>query len=73
VSWRERVVVLIIVYTVFMILGDIADYFIGLVVEHYWPQASLTVFLVLYFVFLWLAWLIAIRVTAPKTAASAAG
>jgi hypothetical protein len=59
-------VVLIIVYTVLMILGDVTDYLIGLVVEHYWPQASLTVFLGLYFVFLWVAWLIAVKLTAPK-------
>jgi len=33
-------------------LGDIADYLIGLVVERIWPQASLLIVLVLYFVFL---------------------
>jgi len=36
------------------------------VVEHVWPQASLVIFLLLYFVFLWVAWLLAVKVTAPK-------
>ena len=53
-------------YVGFMAAGDVADYLIGLVVERLWPQASLVVFLALYFVFLWLAWLLAVRVTRPK-------
>jgi hypothetical protein len=52
-------------YVGFMAAGDVADYLIGLVVERLWPQASLMVFLALYFVFLWLAWLLAVRVTQP--------
>jgi len=59
---------LIIVYLVFMIVGDIADYFIGSVVERMWPAASLPVFLALYFIFLWVAWIIAVRITEPKAA-----
>jgi len=43
---------LIFCYIGMMALGDIADYLIGLVVERIWPQASLLIFLVLYFVFL---------------------
>ena len=58
----------LIVYYVIMVVGDIADYLIGLVVESIWPQASLVVFLALYFVFLWLAWLLAVRVTEPQPA-----
>jgi hypothetical protein len=49
-----------------MIIGDIADDLVGLVVEHYYPQASLPVFLALYFVFLWVAWIVAVKITAPK-------
>jgi len=48
-------------YVGFMAAGDVADYLIGLVVERLWPQASLMVFLALYFVFLWLAWLLAVN------------
>jgi hypothetical protein len=36
---------LIIVYLIFMIVGDIADYFIGSAVDRVWPAASLPVFL----------------------------
>ena len=49
-----------------MAAGDVADYLIGLVVERLWPQASLVIFLTLYFVFLWVAWLLAVRITRPK-------
>jgi hypothetical protein len=59
---------LIAVYVLFMIVGDLVDYGIGLVVEDLWPAASLPVFLGLYFLFLWLAWVLAIRVTEPKSA-----
>ena len=59
---------LLIVYVVLMILGDIVDYVIGLAVEHFWPQASLPVFLVLYFVSLWVAWVLAVKLTQPKHA-----
>ena len=57
---------LIFYYVGFMVAGDVAYYLIGLVVERIWPQASLVIFLVLYFAFLWLAWILAVKVTAPK-------
>jgi hypothetical protein len=57
---------LIAYYLVFMVLGDIADYLIGLVVEREWPQASLVIFLALYFFFLWLSWILAVKMTEPK-------
>jgi hypothetical protein len=59
--------VLIAYYVVFMIAGDLAAYFIGLVVEReFGGQVSLIVFLVLYFLFLWVAWLLAVWLTQPK-------
>ena len=63
---------LILYYVGFMVAGDIADYLIGLVVERIWPQASLAIFLLLYFVFLWVAWLLAVKVTEPKDGKQAA-
>ena len=63
---------LIFYYVGFMALGDVADYLIGLVVERVWPQASLLSFLALYFVFLCIAWLLAVKVTEPKPARQAA-
>jgi hypothetical protein len=59
---------LLVYYIVLMILGDLAAYFIGLSVEHYWPSASLATFLFLYFLFLWVSWVIAVWLTEPKPA-----
>jgi hypothetical protein len=59
---------LIVYYVGFMVAGDVLDYIIGLVVERIWPQASLLIFLLLYFVFLWIAWLLAVKMTEPKPA-----
>jgi hypothetical protein len=61
-------VALIFYYVIFMIAGDFADYLIGLGIERVWPQASLLSFLVLYFVSLWVAWILAVRMTEPKPA-----
>ena len=64
---------LIAYYVVFMIGGDIADYLIGLVVEReFGSHISLLVFLALYFLSLWLAWVLAVRMTEPKHAMPAA-
>ena len=61
---------LIVYYVIFMIAGDLADYFIGLIVEReFGSEVSLLVFLALYFGFLWLAWLLAVWMTEPKRAA----
>ena len=58
---------LILFYVVFMIGGSIAAYFLGLIVEYEWgPHVSLIVFLVLYFLFLWVSWVLAVWVTKPK-------
>jgi len=43
-----------------------------LFVERIWPQASLVIFLLLYFVFLWVAWRLAVKLTEPKTGRQAA-
>ena len=61
---------LIVVYLGLMITGDVLAYFIGLVVERNWPAASLPFFLAMYFLFLWFSWLIAVKLTEPKTQTS---
>ena len=67
VAQGETNVWLLIVYVALVMLGDIADYLIGLVVERMWgPQISLVVFLALYFLFLWLAWVVAVMITKPS-------
>ena len=58
---------LIVYYVVFMIAGDFASYFLGLIVERqFGSQVSLIVFLTLYFLFLWISWLFAVWMTEPK-------
>jgi membrane associated rhomboid family serine protease len=66
---------LIVYYVGFMIAGDLfSDYLIGLIVEReFGSQASLIVFLALYFLFLWLSWLFAVWMTEPKSGVPAAG
>ena len=57
---------LLAVYLALVIIGDVIAYWIGLVIERTVPAASLPAFLALYFAFLWVAWVIAVRITAPK-------
>src|SRR5262245_65360663 len=53
---EERTVSLILYYVAFMIGGDFAAYFLGLLVEYEWgTNISLIVFLALYFFSLWVA------------------
>ena len=72
---------LIVVYLALMIAGDLVAYAIGFIVERpqliglpFEPQktASLTIFLAAYFVNLWLAWQLAVKLTAPREQAKPA-
>jgi hypothetical protein len=64
---------LIAYYVLFMVIGDLLAYGIGYAVESaFGGQASFVVFLALYFLFLWIAWLIAVRVTQPTASPEAA-
>jgi len=66
---KEFIVVLIAYYVAFMIAGDLAAYAIGLVTElEFGGHVSLIVFLALYFLFLWIAWILAVWLTKPKDA-----
>ena len=49
-----------------MIAGDIAAYLIGLVVGASSVLTSVSFFLALYFLFLWISWPFAVRATRPK-------
>jgi hypothetical protein len=62
---------LLIYYVVLMLIGDGIAVMLGLWVEKYSPAASLPIFLALYFAFLWVAWVLAVRLTEPKVAAAA--
>ena len=57
---------LLVVYLALMITGDFIAYLIGLVIERNFPSASLPAFLAMYFLFLWVAWVIAARITQPR-------
>ena len=64
----EGIVALIFYYLGFMAAGDVAAYLLGSAVEYEWgSQVSLIVFLALYFLFLWIAWVLAVWVTNPKS------
>jgi len=63
---------LIVYYVIFMIAGDLAAYVIGLVTEReFGSEVSLIVFLAFYFLFLWVAWVLAVWITKPSHVESA--
>ena len=62
-------VTLILFYLAFIIGGDLAAYFLGLLVEYAWgKQVSMIVFLALYFSVLWVSWVLAVWLTTPRGA-----
>jgi cation transporter-like permease len=67
-SWTGNILMMLIVwYVLFMVIGDLIAYFLGAMIEHQWgSQVSLIAFLILYFMALWVAWLLAVWVTKPK-------
>jgi len=66
-------VTLIVYYLIFMIAGDFAAYFLGLLVEYEWgSQASLIVLMGLYLLLLWVSWVLAMWVTKPRVAKQSA-
>jgi hypothetical protein len=63
---------LIIYYIAFVFVGDIAAYLAGLFIEYEWgAYPSLVAFLAIYFVVLWVAWKLAVRITTPQSLSSA--
>ena len=60
---------LLIVYVGLVIMGDLVAYFVGLGIERTVPVASLPAFLAMYFLFLWVSWVIAVRITQPRVQA----
>ena len=57
---------LLVTYIATALVGIVVIYFIGLGVEQAWPAASLPVFLLLFFSMLWAAWIVSVKLTAPK-------
>ncbi len=60
---------LIIYYVVLVAVGTTGSILIGLWTDQMSSNMGMTVFLCLYFVTLWLAWIIAVRMTEPKKVA----
>lgn len=60
---------LLIVYVGLVMMGDLIAYFVGLGIERTVPVASLPAFLAMYFLFLWVSWVIAVRITQPRVQA----
>jgi hypothetical protein len=67
---KGPVMALIVWYLGLVIAGDFLAYFVGLLVEYqFGGWASMMVFLVLYFVLLWAAWIFSVWITEPRKAA----
>jgi hypothetical protein len=65
----RTVVTILIYYLAIMLVFNAATVAMGFLVERMWGSgASLVVFLSLYFVTLWLAWIIAVWLTKPNVA-----
>ena len=63
---------LVIWYIGLVVIGDVIAYFAGLAVERqFGSYPSIVAFIAMYFVVLWVAWQLAVRITAPKPAATA--
>lgn len=62
---------LLLTYIGLTLVGNAIIYFLGLIVERVWPVASLPLFLLMFFVVMWVAWIAAVKLTEPKAAAQA--
>jgi hypothetical protein len=62
---------LIVWYLALVVAGDALAYFVGLLIEYQLgSNASMIIFLAMYFAVLWLAWLLSVWITEPKKAAA---
>jgi hypothetical protein len=59
---------LIVVYIAFVLVGELGAYFVGRIVEQWSMAAGLPVFLACFFIVFGVAWVLAVKVTEPKTA-----
>jgi hypothetical protein len=59
---------IMVVYILIVVVAEFVVIVIGLVLDRIYPALSLTVSLSLFFVVLWLAWVVAVRVTEPEHA-----
>ena len=64
---------LLIYYIVISLALDVGAILLCLAIEQVLPWASMPIFLVMYFLILWLSWVIAVRITEPKTQSALPG
>jgi len=62
---------IMVVYVLIVLVSESVVVAIGLVLDRIYPAFSLTVSLSLFFAVLWAAWILAVRLTAPKHGKSA--
>jgi hypothetical protein len=63
---------LLIWYLALVVIGTVLAYFAGLAVERqFGSYPSMIAFIAMYFIVLWLAWIVSVRITAPKKAPAA--
>ena len=63
---------LLIYYVSIVLALDVVAALTCLMIERFSPAASLPIFIGLYFTILWAAWVVAVRISEPKTTLSAA-
>jgi hypothetical protein len=62
---------LLIWYIGLVAVGTVLSYFAGLAVERqFGSYPSMIAFIGMYFLVLWLAWIVSVRITAPRKAAA---
>jgi hypothetical protein len=59
---------LITYYIVIALIGDVAAVALCLTIEKFVPWLSMPIFLTLFFLILWGAWVLAVKLTEPKSA-----
>jgi hypothetical protein len=57
--------ILIMYYIAMLLVADAASVVLCLWIEKFWPALSMPIFIGLYFLSLWVAWLVAVRITEP--------
>lgn len=60
---------LIACYIAMLLVADVVAVLLCLWIETIWPTVSMPIFIALYFLILWVAWVAAVRVTEPAPAA----
>ena len=64
---------LITYYIVISLIANVAVVALCLAIEQVVPWASLPIFLTLFFLILWAAWVLAVKLTEPKTKSAPVG